>query len=216
MRIAYYTAVVGEYDDFRDPVFMDEGVDYYVFSDQKINTYSMKNLKIDPSGYTRRKTARCIKALSHKFLPQYDVTIWADGNFCQKESLLPLLELMTEDILIMNHPSRNCTYKEGEAVGEMRLEDSEVLENQMEYYKFKGLPAESGMVGSGFIIRKNNPEINKLNEDWWTEISCKSGRDQLSFNYCAWKNKIKYNQIPFDWQHKYFNVKKHRYVRQTF
>ena len=32
-------------------------------------------------------------------------------------------------------------------------------------------------------------------EDWWTEIKYGSKRDQLSFNYSAWKLGIKFNYI---------------------
>ena len=35
-------------------------------------------------------------------------------------------------------------------------------------------------------------------EDWWTEIKYGSKRDQLSFNYVAWKNKTKFNYMDGD------------------
>jgi hypothetical protein len=35
-------------------------------------------------------------------------------------------------------------------------------------------------------------------EDWWTEIKYNSKRDQLSFNYCAWKNGLKFNYMDGD------------------
>ena len=35
-------------------------------------------------------------------------------------------------------------------------------------------------------------------ESWWEEIKYNSKRDQLSFNYVAWKNGLKYNSIPGD------------------
>jgi hypothetical protein len=42
-------------------------------------------------------------------------------------------------------------------------------------------------------------------EDWWTEIKYGSRRDQLSFNYVAWKNNLKFNYIEGDSRdNKYF------------
>ena len=38
----------------------------------------------------------------------------------------------------------------------------------------------------------------KAMEDWWTEIKYGSKRDQLSFNYVAWKNDLKFNYIDGD------------------
>ena len=35
-------------------------------------------------------------------------------------------------------------------------------------------------------------------ENWWTEIKYNSKRDQLSFNYVAWKHKVKFNYIEGD------------------
>ena len=35
-------------------------------------------------------------------------------------------------------------------------------------------------------------------EDWWTEIKYGSKRDQLSFNYVAWKNSLNFNYMDGD------------------
>ena len=47
-------------------------------------------------------------------------------------------------------------------------------------------------------------------EDWWSEIKYNSKRDQLSFNYIAWKNNFKFNYIPGQTRNnKYFDYIKH-------
>jgi len=35
-------------------------------------------------------------------------------------------------------------------------------------------------------------------EDWWTEIKYGSRRDQLSFDYVAWKNEFEYRFLEGD------------------
>ena len=45
-------------------------------------------------------------------------------------------------------------------------------------------------------------------EDWWTEIKYGSRRDQLSFNYIAWKNNFKFNYLEGD-------SRKNEYFLQT-
>ena len=63
------------------------------------------------------------------------------------------------------------------------------------------------------ILRRHNEEdCIKLMESWWTEIQYNSKRDQLSFNYVAWKNKVKFNYIEGDSRNnEYFiNVGKHK------
>ena len=55
------------------------------------------------------------------------------------------------------------------------------------------------MVISGVLFRKHNEEdVIKVMEDWWTEIKYHSKRDQLTFNFCAWKNNLNLNYIPGD------------------
>jgi len=36
----------------------------------------------------------------------------------------------------------------------------------------------------------------QLNEAWWREIEAGSVRDQLSFNYCAWRLGFAYRTFP--------------------
>ena len=63
------------------------------------------------------------------------------------------------------------------------------------------------------VFRRHNENdcINAM-EDWWSEIKYNSKRDQLSFNYIAWKNKLNFNYIPGDSRdNKYFlRIGKHK------
>jgi hypothetical protein len=47
-------------------------------------------------------------------------------------------------------------------------------------------------------------------EDWWREINAHSFRDQLSFNFIAWKRKLKLSYIEADRLSRYFKQHKHR------
>jgi hypothetical protein len=70
----------------------------------------------------------------------------------------------------------------------------------------------NGLITGMIILRRHNePDSIQTMEDWWTEISYRSKRDQLSFNYCAWKNNLNLNYIPGDSRNnEYFiNVGKH-------
>ena len=47
-------------------------------------------------------------------------------------------------------------------------------------------------------------------EDWWLELKYGSKRDQLSFNYTAWKNSFNFLYINKDIRNnEYFQMKKH-------
>ena len=46
------------------------------------------------------------------------------------------------------------------------------------------------------ILRRHTDAIRRLNEAWWNEIVRGSRRDQLSFNYVAWKLGLSYATFP--------------------
>jgi len=67
------------------------------------------------------------------------------------------------------------------------------------------------LICGGVIIRKHNEsDCIKAMEDWWSEIKYHSKRDQLSFNYVAWKNDFKFNYLDGDIRdNQYFNFIQH-------
>jgi hypothetical protein len=81
----------------------------------------------------------------------------------------------------------------------------------MERYISHGYPKGNGLLSSGLLYRRHNDyEVIKVMEDWWSEIKYGSRRDQLSFNYSAWKNDFDFEYIHDDVRHnKYFDLKKH-------
>ena len=56
------------------------------------------------------------------------------------------------------------------------------------------------------ILRRHNSEdVRRAMEYWWNELKNNSRRDQLSFNYSAWKNKLDFIYIEGDSRdNKYF------------
>jgi uncharacterized membrane protein len=216
MKIAIYTAIIGEYEVPKDPLFKDEGVDYFLFTDQRVGS-SVWNVKyVSHIGLTPRKTARSIKILSHEYLPDYDITIWVDANFCQKKSIKPLIELMFDDVLILNHPSRDCLYDEATTCVRDGHDYKEIIEAQTVFYQRQGYPTKNGLVATGLILRKKTEKVKLLCEDWWHEVLSKSGRDQISFDYVAWINEICIQKTDFNVLHEFFEHTKHKNQRKKY
>lgn len=217
MKIAIYTAIIGDYEAPRDPMFQDEGIDYILFTDKKTESKKWQVRYAQHCGLTCRKQARAIKILSHEYLPEYDLTIWVDANFCQKKSLKPLINAMQKDLTLLNHPVRKCIYAEARTCLDGQLDFSEIIEEQMYFYQqIEGYPSDNGLVATGLILRKNTEEVQKLNSDWWQEVLGKSGRDQLSFDYCAWINNIEFDKIPFNTLYEYFDMSRHKTARHKY
>jgi hypothetical protein len=118
--------------------------------------------------------------------------------------------------------SRSCPYQEAQYIldigaknyklnpsrGILTYKDNpQVIIKQMHNYQFAGFPQNNGLITGMVILRKHNELdcITVMNQ-WWSEIVYNSKRDQLSFNYSAWKHNILFNYIPGDSRNnKYFS-----------
>ena len=69
----------------------------------------------------------------------------------------------------------------------------------MERYVNEQYPPNNGLIVSGVMFRKHNKkDVINCMETWWTELKYGSRRDQLSFNYAAWKCNTQFNWINQD------------------
>ena len=155
----------------------------------------------------------------------YEVSIWVDGNVDIKGNMSELIKNVLIDdcsIYVPKHPQRGCLYDEVRPVISMKKDTAENVNPQIERYKKEGFPKGYGLLQSNILIRKhNNGDCIRLMEAWSNEVMNGSHRDQLSFNYCSWKNpdiKVKYldkgicNSSWFKW---YMNHKRIRHISKV-
>jgi len=76
------------------------------------------------------------------------------------------------------------------------LDKPEIIKQQIDKYRKNNYPENNGLVSSKILFRRHNSVIASFNELWWNEIAIHSKRDQLSFNYVAWKSGFNYFIIP--------------------
>jgi hypothetical protein len=190
-NIVVYTAVTEGYDRLFDDFEPEEGVDYICFAGgrmQKMKNWQAKGVRVvdaDPI-----KTARMYKILAHRFFPEYERSIWIDGNFQIKGGLRELAE-KPGPLVMMKHDLRDCVYEELQACIDLRKDSKDRMVKQINKYMREGYPHHNGLVMTGCIVRSHHdPLVVKTMEDWWKEVKLNSFRDQLSFNYSAWKNGI--------------------------
>ena len=215
-----YTTVFGGYDD---PIEQNlpEGWDWICFSEK--NSLSL---------YTdNSRNAKKFKILPHRYLQEYEYSIFIDGNLEVTGDMDELIDkyLMDCNTAFYNHnqapeyDKRNCIYEEARAIKwlyevnpaplsiKVPKDNLDIIQSQMDKYKDIGFPKNLGLIYGGVILRRHNElDCIKVMEDWWTEIRYHSKRDQLSFNYVAWKNKFKFNYIDgYMRDNEYFNFLKH-------
>lgn len=190
MNKAVYTAIIDGKDDLIDVSARDDGYDFIAFSDTPdiaANGWEVRPVTREFSDPTR--DARKHKLLSHVFLPDYDYTLWIDGNIILGDLDLDALfaaHLEHADVALHQHPKRTCIYTEGEVCIEMGKDNPETITAQMEKYRGLGYPKDNGLISTCIMYRRQSPQLAELERAWWEELHHNSRRDQLSFNYVAW------------------------------
>jgi hypothetical protein len=204
-----YTSVFGGYD--KVAMQKSKGWDWKCFSeDNSLSLYEDNN-----------RNAKRFKILPHRYFEDYEYSVFIDGNMTVRGNLDKLIEKYLSDANVAffshnnnNLDARNSAYDEAQTIfdlGEKNMKISPdrgilnykdnpyVIQKQMERYRILRYPANDGLITGMVILRRHNEkDCIETMEDWWTEIKYNSKRDQLSFNYCAWKNDLKFNYMDGD------------------
>ena len=213
-KIVVYTAIFGGYNELiEQPQF--ENVDYVCFTDRNLLSSSWKVVVVpEPQvGDDNTRNNRYYKILPHLHLQDYQYSIYIDGNFIiKKNPQLLIKNFLNEEVSMacFDHNQtimdpRNCVYQEYEAIVALAetenkvKDDLEVIKKHIDFLKSENYPENNGLISGGVLVRKHFDEkLIKVMEEWWYFVKNFSKRDQLSFNYVAWKHHFKYNVIPGD------------------
>ncbi|CAL1518186.1 glycosyltransferase domain-containing protein [Chitinophaga sp. MM2321] len=211
MRRCVYTVILGDYDEPKPIPIRTPGFDYILFTD---------NDRIVAPGWQVRIIAKCenvqrkqreIKILAHKYLPDYNFTIYLDGSTAIRRDIGHLVKsYFRGGMLLKRHPSRDCVYQEGLRCIEINKAPVLAIEGQLEAYKNEGIPAKMGLYETGIILRDNNPEVNAVCEAWWKELFKTCNRDQISLPVVMRRMNFTPSVIPFNIAHIYIKVMQHK------
>lgn len=217
-----YTCITGGYDTLIEPKKIDSDFDYVCFTDNdklQSNVWEIRPMPKEVECLDNCRKQRFVKINPHIVLPEYNISIWIDGNIEIKDCLSDFIEENIKNevsIFIPKHPSRKCIYEEALVCKQLKKDNINLIDKQIQTYKKEGMPANLGLPQSGIILRKHNDNsCIKIMESWWNEVKNKSLRDQLSFNYVLWKNKdVKVDYIDFEiYKSKWFHLYKN-HIRQ--
>ena len=211
--IVVYTACFGCYDSIQ-PVIVESDAEFVAITDNDTQVDGWQVVKHAglPMSDLRRR-ARMYKSKPHIMFPEADVWIWHDANV---QLLVPPELLVAEwlgyaDLAAPKHPVRDCAFREGYRCLEKAKDTREKLAAQMTSYSEVGYPEHNGLAETRVVIRRNTEDIVQFNEVWWGEISTKSIRDQVSFNFSAWVSAVEWKPINAWVQlHPWFNCEGHR------
>jgi len=219
MKIAVYTSIFGGYDILHEDQYKMDGVDYLCFTDSDLKSDTWKIIKSTPIYKDSNRNAKKYKILPHRYLKDYDYSVWIDGNILIINDIRDLVKKHKYQVFDHNQThldARNCVYQEYNAImqlgnqnGGNYKDNPQLMNDQINRYLKEGYPYNNGLATNPILLRKHNDsEVIKNMEDWWNEIKQGSRRDQLSFNYITWKNNFKFNYLEGD-------SRKNQYFLQT-
>lgn len=199
-NICVYTCITGDYDTLKKLNYPNKNYDYICFTNNKnITSDFWKVIYIEEDKLDNLTLARKIKILGHKELEKYDLTIWLDGAMQLRKSLSTFIkdccDLNNYDMVGFNHRFRDCVYDEIDACVYLFKENLENARNIGSFLRKEKYPEHNGLIESTVLVRKNNDSVKKLMKLWFDMLTRFSRRDQLSFNYCLWKNPIKIQML---------------------
>lgn len=204
MKIAVYTSIFGGKDSIKENQFLSNDLDYICFTDKEVESDTWKVIIKKPTHKDPCRSAKAYKILPHKFLPEYDYSIWIDGNFVVRKHPRDLIEKYLDGCNFAAHDHndqkisdpRKCIYSEAQACINLGKDKPLSIIEHMSKYRGMGYPENNGLTTNMLIIRRHNQnDVIKAMEMWWSEIENGSRRDQLSFNFVAWKLDLKFNYL---------------------
>jgi hypothetical protein len=169
----------------------------YWWGEIKSNDY--KVILCKPNSDDPCRNSRYYKINPHKVLKDYKYSIWIDANIKVTHpdfNQLLAKYLFEKDIALHINPARNCIYQAALNCKRLKKDDEKIIDKQMLKYRNESYPENNGLVSCGILYRRHTKQIQQFNDYWWDEIKSNSRRDQLSFNYVAWKTEIGFYLIP--------------------
>ena len=220
-----YTSVFGCSEEnnyhLHNPDIELKGYDFVCFTDNPNFKSDVWDIRIVDKLYDDgARSAKRYKLLPHRFLKEYDISVWIDIEVKVTKDINDLVEeyLSKNNLAILNHELcgrtvtgnlnvRKCVYEEakfikwlGDNHPKKQYKDNiDIINSQVDRYKSDGYPENNGLARTTVIFRRHNEDdAIKHSELWWEEMKYGSRRDQIGFNYSAWKQDFNFDYIQED------------------
>lgn len=190
--VVVYTAITGDYDSLKDPLFKAGNLAYVCFTNNRQLKSNIWNMEyIDNHDMDNVYLARHIKMNPHLYFSDYDTSIWVDGKYQIMDDLRTYVVQYQKQspVLCFPHPHRDCICDEAAVCIMNHLDKKERMFFQVSDYLRKGFPLNYGLYETGCMVRIHNDiSVKMLMGKWEKEITRYSIRDQLSFPYVCWES----------------------------
>ena len=200
MHPIIYTVITGKYDSIKQPLVVEEGVEYYLFTNNpEIKDAGVWKVVQIPSeewsGRTARENnillSRKVKMLPHKYLPEgAEWSLYIDADMVIKRPLTELLNNLHSKTLFAAFRHSYCknVQEEIEDLLVKNMVQPDQVKEQWNKYVEWGFKDNLGISENGLLIRRHNDaRVAQLMELWWKEYQQGCLRDQVSLMPCMYK-----------------------------
>lgn len=150
------------------------------------------------------------KIFPHKFLKDYDYSIWVAPDVTIVGDVLRFCKIYGEGKSFLSFPSvkEDCIY-EDMSMAQMATDDLNInIRKMLVRYKKEGYPEHNGLIDGRIMVRSHSDEtLCKIMEEWWQQIPRGYSFMENVFNYLAWKNQFPFSICnQFIYENPYFKV----------
>ena len=191
-----YTCITGEYDSLMEPAAVDPDFDYVCFVEKGKKTsdrYGIWEIReMDFSQEDKAVLSRYPKINPHILLPEFEYSVWIDGNIVIKDSFFydVIHQKIRSGVIYsgMKHLERDCAYREVAKCIDARVDSRIRLIRALVFLKKNHFPKHFGMYENNVIFRRHNSlKIIEFDTLWWRLFMDYTHRDQILHPYCMMK-----------------------------
>ncbi len=193
MKAVIYTCIIGAYDALLQPAVTDPDFDFVCFvgrgekTAERVGVWQIRELDCGIS--EPALLSRYPKMHPHELLPDYEVSLWIDGNIEMLDDTLYRAVRIKATAGVkysgVSHPSRTDVFQEARMCFNMKYISVFDLFRVWTWQYLQGMRKGSGLMENNIIFRRHNdPLVIALDERWWHCVLHVSRRDQLSLMPC--------------------------------
>lgn len=199
-KICVYTCMTGNYDNVKEIINKEEGVDYFFFTNNKsIKSDTWKVIYIEDKELNDFYLSRKIKMLGTDLTNKYDIAIWQDASVQFKKSIKEFVNKYKnkeDNFVAFKHGERSSVKDEANACYRFFKDSRENLHKLLNFYEKENYPDNNGLMEATVFIKNPKDQIVQETMNMWFDMLLKFGkRDQLLFPYCAYKTNLKIKWI---------------------
>ena len=204
-KCVVYTAISGN-GSLLTPDYINPEFDYVCFTDNPYLISDFWEIRwMDDLDLDSVQKVNHYKAMPHKYLADYEYSIWFDSNIKIHGDITEYINNNSEDykLLAVDYENSDCIY--------------EYLEDNDKSDKLNGYPDHYGLVRSNVLFRNHNDEeiINLMN-DWYYNLVESNCDDISSLNDVLYKNNFRYDSCSlFYSMNQYFSLVSNNEIKNT-